>query len=67
MIKMIREETDEESILYDKNQKINIISQINEYSSTYHHSEDFDTKIQSLDFSTVQYYAKSTLLFITGL
>ena len=67
MIKMIREEINEESILYDKNHKISNISMINEFSSTYHHAEEFDTKIQSLDFSTVQFYAKHTLLFITGL
>ena len=67
MIKMIREETNEESIFYDKNHKIDSISMINEFSSTYHHAEEFDTKIQSLDFSIVQFHAKNTLLFITGL
>ena len=58
---------DEESIFYDKNHKIDSISMINEFSSTYHHAEEFDTKIQSLDFSIVQFHAKNTLLFITGL
>ncbi|UOG18333.1 AAA family ATPase [Acinetobacter sp. PK01] len=67
MITKIRQETDHSSIFYDKNGKFSSIERINEFSKTYHHAESFDTKIQDLDFSTVQYYAKDTLQFITGL
>jgi wobble nucleotide-excising tRNase len=67
MITKIRQETDRSSIFYDKHGKFSSIERINEFSKTYHHAESFDTKIQDLDFSTVQYYAKDTLQFITGL
>ncbi|WP_448761723.1 AAA family ATPase [Acinetobacter tandoii] len=67
MITKIRQETDHSSIFYDKHGKFSSIERINEFSKTYHHAESFDTKIQDLDFSTVQYYAKDTLQFITGL
>lgn len=67
MIKRIREEEDPKSHFYDKNQRINIISKINEFSQTFHHADGFDTKIQSLDVQTVQSYAQETLLFITGI
>ncbi|MFT5758942.1 MAG: hypothetical protein ACI9LM_003690, partial [Alteromonadaceae bacterium] len=43
------------------------IAKINEFSKDYHHADGFDTKIQELDFQTVQSYAKETLQFITGL
>lgn len=67
MISKIRQETNQSSIFYDKHGKFSTIEKINEFSKTYHHAESFDTKIQDLDFSTVQYYAKDTLRFITGL
>ncbi|HHR6186974.1 TPA: AAA family ATPase [Providencia alcalifaciens] len=67
MITAIREEKDPSSYFYDKNGRFNKITKINEFSKNYHHAEDFDTKIQSLEFTTVQYYAKETLQFITGL
>lgn len=66
MISKIRQETNQSSIFYDKHGKFSTIEKINEFSKTYHHAESFDTKIQDLDFSTVQYYAKDTLRFITG-
>lgn len=67
MITKIREEKDPSSIFYDKHEKFTTIAKINDFSKNYHHAEDFDTKIQDLDFSTVQYYAKDTLNFITGI
>jgi wobble nucleotide-excising tRNase len=67
MIAKIREEKDESSPFYDKSNRFYSIEKINEFSKKYHHSEGFDTKIQSLDFQTVKSYAKETLCFITGL
>ncbi|KMV28650.1 hypothetical protein AB733_22390 [Photobacterium swingsii] len=67
MITKIREETDESSLFYDKHGKFSTISKINEFSKDYHHADGFDTKIQDLDFQTVQSYAKNTLQFITGM
>ncbi|EOW9231337.1 AAA family ATPase [Vibrio cholerae] len=67
MISKIREESDPESIFFDKHNKFNAIAKINEFSKTYHHAEDFDTKIQDLELETVRYYAKETVQFITGL
>ncbi|EPE4787141.1 TPA: hypothetical protein I7708_08700 [Vibrio vulnificus] len=67
MIKKIREETDPKSIFFDKNKKFDAIAKINEFSKSYHHAEDFDTKIQDLELETVRFYAKETVQFITGL
>ncbi|CQH64200.1 AAA family ATPase [Yersinia enterocolitica] len=67
MIKKIREETNIDSCFYDKHGKFVTIAKINEFSKNYHHADGFDTKIQDLDFQTVQSYAKETLQFITGL
>lgn len=66
MIKLIRNEKEESSPLYDKNNKFDSIEKINEFSKSYHHAEGFDTRIQGLDIQTVKSYAKETLLFITG-
>ena len=67
MISKIREESNPDSIFFDKYGKFKAITKINEFSKTYHHAEDFDTKIQILELSTVRYYAKETLRFVTGL
>lgn len=67
MISKIREESDPESIFFDKHNKFKAIEKINEFSKAYHHAEDFDTKIQDLELETVRYYAKETVQFITGL
>lgn len=67
MIVKIRSETDANSCFYDKHGKFETITKINEFSKSYHHADGFDTKIQDLDFQTVQSYAKETLQFITGL
>ncbi len=67
MIAKIRDENDEDSIYFDRSDKLNTIEDINEFSKTFHHSDGFDTKIQSLDLQTVKNYAKETLCFITGL
>ncbi|MDF1892682.1 AAA family ATPase [Rahnella contaminans] len=67
MISKIRTETDVKSCYYDKHGKFGSIAKINEFSKDYHHAEGFDTRIQGLDFQTVQSYAKETLQFITGL
>ena len=67
MITMFREETDINSHFFDTNGRIDSIAKINEFSKDYHHADGFDTKIQELDFQTVQSYAKETLHFITGL
>lgn len=67
MIQMIRDETDEDSHFYDKYNQIEKIAKINEFSKAFHHSDGFDTKIQSLDVQTVQSYAQETLQFVTGI
>jgi wobble nucleotide-excising tRNase len=67
MITKFRAETDANSHFYDTNGRIDSIAKINEFSKDYHHADGFDTKIQELDFQTVQSYAKETLQFITGL
>lgn len=67
MISKIRGETDTNSPFYDKHSKFGTIAKINEFSKNYHHANGFDTKIQDLDFQTVQAYAKDTLQFITGI
>lgn len=67
MITMIREEKNEKSPLFDKNQRLVEIQSINEFSKTYHHADGFDTCIQGIDFSTLHGYAKDTLRFITGI
>ena len=67
MIAKIIKETDTSSHFFDANGRVGSIAKINEFSKDYHHAEGFDTKIQDLDFQTVQSYAKETLQFITGL
>lgn len=67
MITKIREEADEHSIFYDRNNRISILTEINEFSKSYHHAQDFDTQIQNLELLTVKSYAKNTLRFITGI
>lgn len=67
MITMIRDETDQTSIMFDKNNKLACIEEINEFSKAYHHANGFDTQIQQLDIQELKRYAKAVYLFITGL
>lgn len=67
MLTKIREEKNPDSPLYDKHKKFDAIDKINQFSKQFHHAQEFDTNIQSLDFQTVKSYAKETLLLITGL
>ncbi|WP_218575510.1 AAA family ATPase [Plesiomonas shigelloides] len=67
MLTKIREEKNPDSPLYDKHKKFNAIDKINQFSKQFHHAQEFDTNIQSLDLQTVKSYAKETLLLITGL
>ena len=65
MIKMIREETDQTSPLFDKYEHLKDISDINDFSKQYHHAEAFNTHITDLNIDEVASFAKSTLIFIT--
>lgn len=67
MINLIRNETNENSPLYDSSNCLDKISQINDFSKTYHHADGFDTKIRELNVQELQAIAKDTLIFITGI
>ena len=67
MINLIRNETNENSPLYDSSNCLDKISQINDFSKNYHHADGFDTKIRELNVQELQAIAKDTLIFITGI
>lgn len=67
MIDKLRNTTDTSSPLFIEVDKLKQLDFINEFSKGFHHANEVDTKLQSLNYDVLGHYAKQTIKFVTGL
>lgn len=67
MIEKLRNTTDPYSPLFLDADKLKQLEFMNDFSKSYHHAVDADSRLQSLDYQVLRHYASETIKFVTGI